>query len=167
MAPNPSSHRQTQTMEVVQPTSNSAQFEEIPIKVGKTSRITRCSSVSYSEEESFVLDSRTEYSRSLASLKKTSSFILNSVADTLNSKWWPGVSSGLDEDDRQGKVKQRVALEPEEKKEAVENDDKSSGFCWQHTLDTAVEKEYTWKATIEFEAKHLKAGKWLVNLTSG
>ena len=155
---------------VVQPTSNSAQFEEIPIEVGKTSRITRCSSVSYSEEESFVLDSRTEYFRSLASRSwKTSSFAvqLNSVADTLNSKRWPGVSSGLDEDDRQGKVKQRVALEPEEKKEAVENDDKSGGFCWQQTRDTADEKEYTWKATLEFEAKHVKAGKWLVNLRNG
>jgi len=164
MAPN----RQTQTMEVVQPTSDSMQLKELPIKVGKASRITRCSSISYSEEESLVLDSRSEYFRSHGSLKKTSCFILSSVANTLNSQLWPGVSSGLDEDDRQEKVKQRVALEPEEKKEAVENDDKSSGFCWQQTRETADEKEleYTWKSTIN-EAKHAKTGKWLVNLASG
>ena len=158
MAPNP----QTQTMEVVQPTSNSVQFGEIPSKVGKKSRITRCSSVGYSEEESLVLDSRAEYFRCLASSKKTSCCInLSSVAGALDSKLWPGVSSGLDEDDRQGKVKQRVALEPEEKKEAVENDDKSSGFnCWQQTQDTVDKKEleYTWESTID-EAKHAKAGK--------
>jgi len=163
MAPN----RQTQTMEVVQPSSNSVQFKEIPIKVGKTSRITRCSSVSYSKEESLVFDNRSEYFRSLASLK-TSCFVFSSVANTLNSQLWPGVSSGLDEDDRQEKVKQRVALEPEEKKEAVENDDKSSGFCWQQTRETADEKEleYSWKSTI-IEAKYAKTGKWLVNLAIG
>ena len=102
------------------------------------------------------------------SSKKTSCFIFSSVADTLDTKWWPGVSSGLDEDDRQGKVKQRVVLEPEEKKEAVENDDQSSGFCWPQSCETADEKEleYTWKSTID-ELKHSKTGKWLVNVASG
>lgn len=167
MAPNPKS----QTMVVVQPVSNFQQVEKNPIKVEKTSRIMRCSSVSYSEEESLVLDCRSEaeYVRSLRSLKKTSC-ILSSTAETLDSKWWPGVSCGLDEDERQGKVKQRVTLEPEEKKEAVENDDKSSGFCWQETLtrDTAEEKklEYTLESTVR-EAKHVNAGTLLVNLASG
>lgn len=90
---------------------------------------------------------------------------------TLNSERWPGVSSGLDEDERREKVKQRVAMELEEKKEAVENDDKS--ICWQQqtgqTLDTykfTDEKKNTWKSMIlELEAKQLKAGKWLVTLT--
>ena len=138
------------------------QFKDIPIKVEKRSRITRCSSVSYSEEESPspVLDSRPKYFPSLMSSKKTPCFILNNGADTFDAKWWPGVSSGLDEDDRQGKLKQRVVLEPEEKKEAVENDDQSSGFCWQQARETADEKEveYTWKSTID-ELKHAKTGK--------
>ena len=164
MAPNP----QSQTLVVVQPVSNLQQVEKNPISVEKTSRIMRCSSVSYSEEESLVLDCRSEaeFVRSLRSLKKTSC-VLSSFAETLDSKWWPGVSCGLDEDDRQGKVKQSVTLEPEEKKEAVENDDKSSGFCWQ-TRDTAEEKklEYTLESTIR-EAKHVKASTLLVNLASG
>lgn len=166
MAPN---RQSTKTMEVVQPTSNTVQFKEIPIKVEKRSRITRCSSVSYSEEESPVLGSRPGYFPSLVSSKKTSCFVFSSVADTLDTKWWPGVSSGLDEDDRQGKVKQRVVLEPEEKKEAVENDDQSSGFCWQQTRETAADEkelEYTWKSTID-DLKHSKTGKWLVNVASG
>lgn len=150
MAPN----RQTTTMEA----SNSVQFKEIPIKVEK--RPTRCSSVSYSEEESPVLDSRAEYNfPSLVSSKKTSCFILSNVADTFDAKWWPGVSSGLDEDVMERKLKQRVVLEPEEKKEAVENDDQSSGFCWQQARDreTADEKEhvYVWKSITD-EVKHAK-----------
>jgi len=50
----------------------------------------------------------------------------------------------------------------------VENDDKSSGFCWQQTGETADEKEFefTWKSTTN-EAKHTKTGQWLVNLASG
>ena len=174
MAPN---RQSTKTMEVVQPTSNTVQLKEIPIKVEKRSRITRCSSVSYSEEESPVLGSRPEYFPPLMSSKKTSCFILcgrntyssPSVADTFDAKWWPGVSSGLDEDYRQGKVKQRVVLEPEEKKEAVENDDQSSGFCWQQTRETAADEkelEYSWKSKIE-ELKPTKTGKWLVNVASG
>lgn len=158
MAPN----RQTTTMEA----SNSVQFKEMPIKVEK--RPTRCSSVSYSEEESPVLDSRSEYNfPSLVSSKKTSCFILGNVADTFDAKWWPGVSSGLDEDVMERKSKQRVVLEPEEKKEAVENDDQSSGFCWQQARETADEKEleYTWKSIMD-EVKHAKTGKWLVNVAS-
>lgn len=166
MAPN----RQTNTMEGVQQTTNSVLFKEIAIKVEKRSRITRCSSVSYSEEESPVLDSRAKYFPSLMSSKKTPCFVLSNGADTFDAKWWPGVSSGLDEDDRQGKLKQRVVLEPEEKKEAVENDDQSStsGFCWQEARETADEKEleYTWKSTID-ELKLPKTGKWLVNEASG
>ena len=98
---------------------------------------------------------------------KKASYFLSHVAETLDSKLWPGVSSGLDEDERPEKVKQRVALEPEEKKEAVENDDKSSDLCWPQTCDTADEKvlEYAWKSTID-DAKDVKTGKWLVNLAS-
>lgn len=154
-------------MMIVQPTLKPAQFEENPFKVEKTSRITRCSSLSFSEEEEGFVLGRTEYVRSLASWKKTTSCSLFSVdVGTLNSERWPGVSSGLDEDERREKVKQRVAMELEEKKEAVENDDKS--FCWRQTvqtLDTYItdEKKNTWKSTIlELEAKQVKAGKWLV-----
>ncbi|KAL9982084.1 hypothetical protein ACROYT_G010878 [Oculina patagonica] len=162
MAPNRSC--QTETMMIVQPTLIPAQFEESPFKVEKTSRITRCSSLSFSEEEEGFVLGRTEYVRSLASWKKTTSCSLFSVdMGTLNSERWPGVSSGLDEDERREKVKQRVAMELEEKKEAVENDDKS--ICWQQqtgqTLDTykfTDEKKNTWKSMIlELEAKQLKA----------
>lgn len=166
MAPN----RQTNTMEVVQQTPNLVQFKEIPIKTEKRSRITRCSSVSYSEEESPVPDSRPKYFPSLMSSKKRPCFTIGNGADTFDAKWWPGVSSGLDEDDRHGKLKQRVVLEPEEKKEAVENDDQSSGlgFCWQQACETSDEKEldYTWKSAID-ELKHAKTGKWLVKVASG
>ena len=170
MAPNLSC--QTRTKMIVQPSSNVAKFEETPFSVEKTSRIMRCSSVSLSEEEeqSVVVD-RAEYFRSFASRswKKTSFTIHNSYTfeDACNREWWPGVSSGLDEDDeRQRNVKQRVAIEPEEKKakEAVENDDKSVSFIWHKKLDAFPpddEKKYTIeiKKKEEIEIKDVKAGK--------
>lgn len=162
-------------MMIVQPSLKPVHLEESPFKVEKTSRITRCSSVSFSEEEeeSFVFG-RTEYVHALASWKKKTSrsslTILGRVVGTLNSERWPGVSSGLDEDERRDKGKQKIAMEPEEKKEAVENDDKS--VCWQQlgrqTLDTCPPDKsmYTWKTKIlELEGKQVKAGKGLVNLT--
>lgn len=44
------------------------------------------------------------------------------------SKVWPGVTCGLEEEERAGKVKAKFPSEPEEKKFAVENDDVSDVF---------------------------------------
>ena len=174
MAPNRKLTYPTQTTEtvMVQPLSKTAHFKENPFKVEKTSRIMRCSSVSYSEEEKgLVLADRTEYVRSLASCSWSRSlFTINfdsaSVVDALNSEQWAGVCSGLDEDESREKVKQRIVMEPEEKKEAVENDDKS--FSWLQTSGTCLpdENKYSWKsATLELKTKEVEAGEWQVNLT--
>lgn len=171
MAPNRKLTYPTQTTEtvIVRPALKAAHLIESPLKVEKTSRIMRCSSVSYSEEEkSLVLADRTEYVRSLASWSRSSFTILDSasVVDAINSEQWAGVSSGLDEEERREKTKQRIVMEPEEKKEAVENDDKS--FCWLQTSDPCLpdENKNTWKSSmLELKTKHVEAGKALVNLT--
>lgn len=70
------------------------------IKVEKRLRIMRCSFVSYSEEESFVFDSRVKYFFLFMLLKKMLCFVFSNGVDIFDVKWWFGVSFGLDEDDR-------------------------------------------------------------------
>ena len=116
---------------VMQPSSNlvclkAAKFETQPSIATGNSRIKRCSSVS-SEEEERLLFGRTDRSSLFAmSIKKTRLFTFcNSASGTLNTAW-PGVISGLEEDERPAKGKEKMPVEPEEKKLAVENDDNSS-----------------------------------------
>ena len=111
---------------VMQPSSNlvclkPAKFEtQPPIAIGN-SRIKRCSSVSCEEEERLQFDRTSFFAMSI---KKTFT-ICNSATGTLNTAW-PGVISGLEEDERPAKGKEKMPVEPEEKKLAVENDDNSS-----------------------------------------
>ena len=126
---------------VMQPQSSlvcfkAAKLEAQPSVAIGNSRIKRCSSVSSEEEESLLVG-RTDRSSLFAmsmsmSIKKTRTFAgmftvcnTNSATGTLNTAW-PGVMSGLEEDERPVKVKEKCPLEPEEKKLAVENDDDSS-----------------------------------------
>ncbi|XP_022808956.1 uncharacterized protein LOC111345934 [Stylophora pistillata] len=170
MAPNRS---ETLTMPTnAQPTSDVATFEEMPFKLEKRSVYARCSSVSVSAEEESVhlQDMGKDYYRSIASwnLKTTSSVtILGSFTglEALSLENLPGVCSGLDEDPRQRKVKQRVAIEPENKnsKEAVENDDNSHSFsfCWQQKEEITsfppdTEKRCEKKMTKELDLKDFK-----------
>lgn len=147
MAPN---RCETLTMSTnAQPTSDVATLEEMPFKLGKRSLYARCSSVSVSAEEESVhlQDIGKDYYRSIASwnLKTTSSLtILGSFSDleALDLENLPGVCSGLDDDPRRRTVKQRAAIEPENKnsKEAVENDDNSHSFSfwWQQKEEITV-----------------------------
>ena len=118
---------------VMQPSSNlvclkAAKFETQPSIAIGNSRIKRCSSVSSEEElEERLLFGRTDRSSLFAmSIKKTRMFTFcNSATGTLNTAW-PGVISGLEEDERPARGKEKFPVEPEEKKLAVENDDDSS-----------------------------------------
>ena len=137
---------------VLQPASDvvclkTAQFEEQPLKAMKNSRIMRCSSVSSEEEQSFLYD-RYEYQRSLVSIKKTTFAVRNCTASSavLNTVW-PGVSSGLDDDERRVKVKEKLTVELEEKKEAVENDDDSSTSTESSLFEYSLDEKYTLKGT--------------------
>lgn len=116
---------------VMQPSSNlvcskAAKFETQPSIAIGNSRIKRCSSVSSEEEVRFGGTDRSSFLSFAMSIKKTSMFtICDSATGTLNTAW-PGVICGLEEDERPAKGKEKMPVEPEEKKLAVENDDNSS-----------------------------------------
>ena len=145
----------------MQPTSNlvcvkAEQSQEEPFKAVRNSRIMRCSSVGSEEGQSVLSDSK--LARSIFSVKATASdSSLFAFCNTLNTEVWPGVSSGLDEDERR---KRKVCLEPEEKKRAVENDDDSSTSEIESSLfEYASSEKYTLKTGIQIELKNAKFGK--------
>lgn len=143
-------------------------FEGMPLKLEKKSVYARCSSVSLAAEEESVhqvQDIGKEYYRSIALNFKTTSSVT-----ILSPHWetWPGVCAGLDEDPRQRKVKQRVAIEPDKKnsKEAVENDDNSHSFSlrWQQKEEITffspdTENRCEKKTTKGFEVDDFKTGE--------
>ena len=165
-------HKGQEAVVNMQPTSSvvytkPAQFEEEPFKAMPSSRFTRCSSVS-SEEESVELFNNSQlqkYFASLVSVKtktSVSSFTFCNTTETLNTEQlqWPGVSCGLDEDERRVKLKSKIALEPDlEKKTAVENDDESSSSESCGRVALLEYEKYTVKTSSQIQLRSAKSGE--------
>ena len=136
-----------------------SQVEQSTLQYGKRPKVMRCTSVNYSEEEESkdICFDETDYLRSTTYRKKPW---------WVSAAVWPGISPLLDATDQgQKKLKNKedkIALETEDRKKAVENDDQTESLAFESTTlgcPRPAKDENPWIAcTLDLPSKDFNRG---------